>query len=60
MTATLDGTGKAAVLDEQRVLEIQRYRVLLEPPRADLLALVDVAAQIAEVPLATINLITDA
>jgi len=60
MTATLDGTGRAAVLDEQRVLEIQRYRVLLEPPRADLLALVDVAAQIAEVPLATINLITDA
>lgn len=46
-------------VDEQRVLEIDRYRVLVEPPRADLLALVDVAAQVAQVPLATINLITD-
>lgn len=46
--------------DEKRVLEIDRYRVLLEPTRPDLVALVDVAAQIAGVPLATINLITDA
>jgi signal transduction histidine kinase len=46
-------------VDERRVLEIDRYRVLVEPPRADLLALVDVAAQVAQVPLATINLITD-
>ncbi len=46
-------------VDEQRVLEIGRYRVLVEPPRADLLALVEVAAQVARVPLATINLITD-
>ena len=45
-------------VDEQRVLEIGRYRVLVEPPRADLLALVE-AAQVARVPLATINLITD-
>lgn len=46
-------------VDQRRVLEIDRYRVLVEPPRADLLALVDVAAQVAQVPLATINLITD-
>ena len=46
-------------VDQQRVLEIDRYRVLVEPPRADLVALVDVAAQVAQVPLATINLITD-
>ena len=45
--------------DDERVLEIDRYQVLLEPPRADLMALVDVAAQVAQVPLATINLITD-
>ncbi|MBU2074233.1 MAG: histidine kinase [Actinobacteria bacterium] len=45
--------------DEKRVLEIDRYHVLLAPPRADLVALVEVAAQVAQVPLATINLITD-
>ena len=45
--------------DTERVLEIDRYHVLLDPPRADLVALVDVAAQVAQVPLATINLITD-
>ena len=45
--------------DTERVLEIDRYHVLLQPPRADLRALVDVAAQVAQVPLATINLITD-
>lgn len=45
--------------DAERVVEIDRYRVLVEPPRKDLAALVDVAAQVAQVPLATINLITD-
>ena len=45
--------------DATRVAEIGRYRVLSEPPRADLLALVEVAAQVAQVPMATINLITD-
>lgn len=45
--------------DAERVVEIDRYRVLVEPPRKDLTALVDVAAQVAQVPLATINLITD-
>lgn len=48
-----------AAVDALRVLEIDRYRVLVDPPRADLVALVDVAAQVAQVPLATINLITD-
>jgi K+-sensing histidine kinase KdpD len=48
-----------AVQDAQRVAEIGRYRVLVEPPRSDLLALVEIAAQVAQVPMATINLITD-
>lgn len=47
-----------AAVDARRVVEIDRYRVLVEPPRADLTALVDIAAQVAQVPLATINLIT--
>lgn len=51
MTATVD--------DTRRVLEIERYQILLQPPRSDLLALVEVAAQVAGVPMATINLITD-
>lgn len=54
MTSTID-----ARLDAARVAEIGKYRVLTEPPRSDLLALVEVAAQIAQVPMATINLITD-
>ena len=46
-------------VDRRRVVEIDRYQVLLDPPRSDLVALVDIAAQVADVPLATINLITD-
>jgi signal transduction histidine kinase len=47
--------------DEQRVAEIERYRILDDAaPRRDLLALVEVAAEVARVPMATINLITDA
>ncbi|ANH39055.1 Phytochrome-like protein cph1 [Nocardioides dokdonensis FR1436] len=53
-----DGTGDPGT-DRARVVEIDRYQVLLDPPRSDLVALVDIAAQVAEVPLATINLITD-
>ncbi|MBB6626452.1 GAF domain-containing sensor histidine kinase [Nocardioides sp. KIGAM211] len=45
--------------DELRVAEIGKYRVLIDPPRKDLMALVEVAAQVAGVPMATINLITD-
>ena len=44
----------------RRVAQIGRYEVLVSPPRQDLLALVEVAAQVAQVPMATINLITDA
>ncbi|GAA4685319.1 sensor histidine kinase [Nocardioides nanhaiensis] len=51
MTATVD--------DTRRVLEIERYQILLQPPRSDLIALVEVAAQVADVPMATINLITE-
>ena len=46
--------------DEQRVAEIERYRILDDTaPRRDLVALVEVAAEVARVPMATINLITD-
>jgi len=44
---------------ELATAEIDKYRVIVEPPRKDLLALVEVAAQVAHVPMATINLITD-
>lgn len=44
--------------DQRRTLEIERYRVLVDPPRTDLAALVAIAAQVAEVPMAAINLIT--
>jgi GAF domain-containing protein len=47
------------VTDEARVARIGRYRVLTDPPRRDLRAVADVAAQVARVPMATINLITD-
>lgn len=48
-----------AVLDGERVAAIGKYIVVTDPPRGDLLALVEVAAQVAQVPMATINLITD-
>lgn len=48
-----------AAIDARRVAEIGKYIVVTDPPRADLLALVEVAAQVAQVPMATINLITD-
>lgn len=48
-----------AVQDARRVAQIGKYEVLVSPPRQDLLALVEIAAQVAQVPMATINLITD-
>ncbi len=36
--------------DRARVVEIDRYQVLLDPPRSDLVALVDIAAQVAGGP----------
>jgi signal transduction histidine kinase len=43
-----------------RVATLERYEVLERPPRSELLALVDLAARVADVPMATINLLTDA
>jgi signal transduction histidine kinase len=50
----------SAAANRQRVREIGSYHVLTDPPRRDLVALVEVAALVADVPLATINLITEA
>ena len=47
------------VPEEARVAHIAQYQVLTDPPRRDLTALANVAAQVAGVPMATINLITD-
>ncbi|WP_372727445.1 ATP-binding protein [Nocardioides sp.] len=48
-----------AVQDARRAQEIGRYRVLDLPRRRELQALVEVAAQVAGVPLATISMFTD-
>ncbi|WP_243060372.1 ATP-binding protein [Nocardioides sp. SR21] len=42
-----------------RAAEIDRYGVLTEPPRADLMAIAEIAAGLAATPKSTINLITD-
>lgn len=47
------------ITDRARAAEIERYGVLAEPPRADLMAIAEVAAQLARTPKSTINLITD-
>lgn len=44
--------------DEVRVAEIAQYAVVGRPPRRDLQALVELAAEICHVPTAVINLIT--
>jgi len=44
--------------DAARVTALQTYHVLKDGPRRELVALVDVAARLAGVPMATINLIT--
>lgn len=49
----------SAATDEVRVAQIGQYQVVVRPPRSDLVALVEIAAQVADVPMATINLITD-
>lgn len=46
--------------DELRVQVLEKYDVLDTPPRRELVALVELAATISGVPMATINLITDA
>lgn len=45
--------------DTRRVRALERYRALQDLPRRDLEALVEVAARVCQVPMATINLITD-
>ena len=42
-----------------RVATLERYEVLDQPPRRELVALVELAARVSGVPMATINLITD-
>lgn len=42
-----------------RIAKIGQYRVLTEPPRRDLTALAEIAAMVAGVPKASVNLITD-
>lgn len=46
--------------DEVRVRALEKYDVLDTPPRRELQALVELAAKFTGVPMATINLITDA
>jgi signal transduction histidine kinase len=45
--------------DAARVAELDNYGVLARPPRSDLVALVEVAAQMADAPMAAINLFSD-
>jgi GAF domain-containing protein len=45
--------------DSARVAELRNYQVIAQPPRRDLTALVEVAAQMAGTPMAAINLFTD-
>lgn len=45
--------------DDARTAEIERYGVLTGPPRADLMAIAEIAAQLARTPKSTINLLTD-
>ncbi len=59
MTDTMDGTGTMDGTATDRVAVLERYQVLDRPPRRELLALVDLAARVSGVPMATINLITD-
>ncbi len=51
---TISPTGK----DQSRDKQIERYAVLGQPPGRDLQALVDLAAQVCDVPVAAINLLT--
>ena len=45
--------------DAARAAEIERYGVLAEPTRADLMAIAEIAAGLAQTPKSTINLITE-
>ena len=45
--------------DHARVAELGKYQVIEQPPRSGLVAVVEVAAQMAGMPMAAINLFTD-
>ncbi|GAB3083942.1 GAF domain-containing sensor histidine kinase [Pedococcus soli] len=45
--------------DHARVAELANYKVIEQPARSDLVAVVEVAAQMADMPMAAINLFTD-
>lgn len=53
----MSGRGGAAA--GRRRAELERYEVLNRPVRRDLQALAELAAQVAQVPMATVNLIDD-
>ena len=46
-------------VDERRLAHIGQYQVLTDPPRRELVAVAEVAAQVARTPMATINMISD-
>ncbi|WP_139981236.1 sensor histidine kinase [Nocardioides litoris] len=43
----------------KRLTRIEQYDILTRPPRLELQAIVELAAQVCDTPMATINLITD-
>src|SRR4051794_8712957 len=55
-----DSVTAARIDDQQRVAAITAYDAVRSPPRRELQAVVELAARIADVPLATVNIITDA
>lgn len=63
MTETTQLTSRTGTVPDdvrgvRRTAEIGKYHVLVDPPRRDLVALAEVAALVADVPMATVNLIT--
>jgi len=48
----------AEIDDQQRVAAITAYDAVRSPPRSELQSVVELAARIADVPLATVNIIT--
>jgi signal transduction histidine kinase len=49
----------AEIDDQRRLVAIRAYDAVRMPPRAELQPVVELAAQIADVPMATVNIITD-
>lgn len=59
MTEITELTETVDVLGARRRVSIEQYDVLTRPPRLELNAIVELAAQVCGTPMATINLITD-